>query len=719
MTADVAGSLGTGIDGTVRKITYHYDDHMRRYKVGSYTTADATIPLNEVGFEYNGFGQLTADRQEHGGAVGGGTLEVGYSYESGGSNTLRGRGMTYPSGVSTTVKYTGTAADKLSRPDLLALGGTDEVAYRYLGLGRVVGTSYTAITTLTTPPVEMTYEDGTSPAGDKYSGLDDFGRVVETLWKQGTTVIDNITYGYNRASNRQWRRNRLAHDSGGSEANRHDNFYWYDGLHQVVQRQVGNLTGTAPNYTGIDTRQQNEDWCYDAIGNWNHYDNEDDSNLSQFRGHNGANEITSVTNPAGVVQPACDKVGNQTFDIAPGNWDTRYELKWDAWNRIVEVRNGSTLVQTNAYDGLTRRVTSADGTGTTHYYYNTAWRAVEQYLNSGTSPERRHLWGLRSRWDLVKREIYDGGSLDEIRYVLYDAMDPVAICDDQGTITARFEYSPFGRVSFMNPNFSAATTPADWDFLFHGEFLDSPSGYYNYGYRFYNTATGRWPSRDPIGEWSGINLYGFVENNGVNEWDVLGQTPPSAREKTDGSTAFTDLASKLKTIAKECCICPKAESDAEAMAKSIRETWENAYGKGNINTPHSCGGYYCAHWAKAFTDAATISIKGSCWNADLKWAPQFYYSKKDHKYVQSIVVHYYAKITASGKVGADKSKCSIIVDDSYSTGEFTHDPNTYLKGDPEDKWPDIWPEQNDAENEFKIFNTGDHKWKPPIIPAKN
>ena len=216
-----------------------------------------------------------------------------------------------------------------------------------------------------------------------------------------------------------------------------------------------------------------------------------------------------------------------------------------------------------------------------------------------------------------------------------------------------------------------------------------------------------------------MNLYGFVENNGVNEWDVLGQTPPSAREKTDGSTAFTDLESKLKTIAKECCICPKAESDAEAMAKSIRETWENAYGKGNINTPHSCGGYYCAHWAKAFTDAATISMKGSCWNADLKWAPQFYYSKKDHKYVQSIVVHYYAKITASGKVGADKSKCSIIVDDSYSTGEFTHDPNTYLKGDPEDKWPDIWPEQNDAENEFNIFNTGDHKWKPPIIPSKN
>jgi RHS repeat-associated protein len=373
----------------------------------------------------------------------------------------------------------------------------------------------------------MTYEDGTStPAGDKYSGLDNFGRVVESLWMKGTTVIENVAYGYNRASNRQWRRNQLAHATPGDEATQHDNFYWYDGLYQVVQRQLGNLTGTAPAYTGIDNRQQNEDWCYDPIGNWNHYDNEDDSDLSQSRSHNGANEITSVTNPAGVVQPAYDKVGNQTADIAPGEWDTQYDLKWDAWNRLVEVRDGPTVVQTNAYDGQTRRITSDDGTDTIHYYYNSAWRAVEQYVNAGTGPERRHLWGLRGRWDLVKRERNDGGSLNEKRYVLYDAMDPVAICDGAGAITRRFEYSPFGRVSFMNPDFSAATTPADWDFLFHGEFLDSPTGYYNYGYRFYNTATGRWPSRDPIDEEGGVNLYGFVGNDSLNGLDLLGMKAP-------------------------------------------------------------------------------------------------------------------------------------------------------------------------------------------------
>ncbi len=43
-----------------------------------------------------------------------------------------------------------------------------------------------------------------------------------------------------------------------------------------------------------------------------------------------------------------------------------------------------------------------------------------------------------------------------------------------------------------------------------------------YGYRYYDPETGRWPSRDPIGESGGVNLYAFVGNDGVNQVDVLG-----------------------------------------------------------------------------------------------------------------------------------------------------------------------------------------------------
>ncbi len=43
-----------------------------------------------------------------------------------------------------------------------------------------------------------------------------------------------------------------------------------------------------------------------------------------------------------------------------------------------------------------------------------------------------------------------------------------------------------------------------------------------YGYRYYDPKTGRWPSMDPIEEEGGVNLYGFVGNDGVNRWDYLG-----------------------------------------------------------------------------------------------------------------------------------------------------------------------------------------------------
>ena len=43
-----------------------------------------------------------------------------------------------------------------------------------------------------------------------------------------------------------------------------------------------------------------------------------------------------------------------------------------------------------------------------------------------------------------------------------------------------------------------------------------------YGYRYYDPLTGRWPSRDPIDEKGGVNLYGFAGNDGVEKVDFCG-----------------------------------------------------------------------------------------------------------------------------------------------------------------------------------------------------
>ncbi len=43
-----------------------------------------------------------------------------------------------------------------------------------------------------------------------------------------------------------------------------------------------------------------------------------------------------------------------------------------------------------------------------------------------------------------------------------------------------------------------------------------------YGYRYYDSVTGRWPSWDPIEEAGGVNLYGFVGNDGIARYDIMG-----------------------------------------------------------------------------------------------------------------------------------------------------------------------------------------------------
>jgi hypothetical protein len=49
-----------------------------------------------------------------------------------------------------------------------------------------------------------------------------------------------------------------------------------------------------------------------------------------------------------------------------------------------------------------------------------------------------------------------------------------------------------------------------------------------YGYRHYDPQTGRFLGRDPIQEQGGVNLYGFVGNDGVSRIDLLGMTSLTA-----------------------------------------------------------------------------------------------------------------------------------------------------------------------------------------------
>jgi RHS repeat-associated protein len=105
-----------------------------------------------------------------------------------------------------------------------------------------------------------------------------------------------------------------------------------------------------------------------------------------------------------------------------------------------------------------------------------------------------------------------------------------------------------------------------------------------YGYRYLCTDTGRWLSRDPIGEEGGLNLYGMVGNDGVNYVDVLGEGIFSKIATTAAKSAIKhrikkaiqdEIKERVKDIADKKVA--KALSDAADNVESIMENswwWE-------------------------------------------------------------------------------------------------------------------------------------------------
>jgi RHS repeat-associated protein len=59
-------------------------------------------------------------------------------------------------------------------------------------------------------------------------------------------------------------------------------------------------------------------------------------------------------------------------------------------------------------------------------------------------------------------------------------------------------------------------------YRFSSKEVHSQSGMYYYGFRFYEPHLQRWVNRDPIGEFGGVNLYGFCRNSPTDRRDAFG-----------------------------------------------------------------------------------------------------------------------------------------------------------------------------------------------------
>jgi len=226
------------------------------------------------------------------------------------------------------------------------------------------------------------------------------------------------------------------------------------------------------------------------------YDFDDIGNreTSSERGTNSvytANSLNQYTVVDDFI-PQFDDDGNQTLiKTVTGIWSVTYNGE----NRPVRWKSGDAVI-TMSFDRIGRRVAKNER----RFVYDDYLQIVD---NNGNA----YVWDPTET--VATRPLtWTKHQSPTISFYTHDGNKNVSdVVDVNGTTTAHYDYAPFGAVIFSSGDSSAANP---W--CFSSEFSEADLYLVYYNYRQYDHVAGRWLSRDPGGEASGLNLIAFVKN---------------------------------------------------------------------------------------------------------------------------------------------------------------------------------------------------------------
>jgi RHS repeat-associated protein len=523
--SDAVTTLGAGVDGSVRRIDTAYDGQGNPYLFTSYADTAGTQVVNQVQQTFNGLGQLTSDYQSHSGVVNtSSTPSVQYAWNqmAAGANNSRLVSMTYPNGRVLNFNYASGVDNTISRLTSISdTSGTLE-QYSYLGLDTVVQRAHPLTGVNLTYIQQAGDQSANADGGDKYTGLDRFGRVIDVNWLNTTTSTstDRFQYGYDRNGNALYRANlvnhafdELYHTSGAGNG--------YDNLNQLQAFSRGVLSASQPGgqLDTVASPSHSQSYSLDGQGNFSSVTT-DGTQVS--RTTNQQNEMTQV----GSSSLTYDANGNLTKD------EKGQQLVYDAWNQLVQVKDASNNVLASyKYDALGRRTQETEGGTTTDLYYNADWQVVEE--RPGGQAKVQYVWSPVAVDTLVERDRdadgNPGNGLEERLWAQQDANgDVTALLNNSGQVVERYVYDPYGAVTVLDANWNVRSGGSQyaWRYLFQGGRQDPATGYVNFRNRDYSPSLGRWLKNDPLGFGGGdTNLYRFVGNDPSTITDPLGLWP--------------------------------------------------------------------------------------------------------------------------------------------------------------------------------------------------
>ena len=224
--------------------------------------------------------------------------------------------------------------------------------------------------------------------------------------------------------------------------------------------------------------------------------------------------------------------------------DGRWTYTWDGENRLIQMVSltnapvGSKLRLTFGHDSKWRRISKAveayNGTSWTtklaeSFVYD-GWNLVDELNATNNAVIRSYMWGL----DLSGTTKGAGGAGGLHSISDFGAGIQIPSCriqDGNGNVVGLGNmangiggaFDGFGCFGELGSSHTPAMAPSP--FAFASKYQDSETLLFYFGFRFYDSLSGNWLTRDPKKEKSGFPLKDFARNDPINFVDIYGLCP--------------------------------------------------------------------------------------------------------------------------------------------------------------------------------------------------
>ena len=313
--------------------------------------------------------------------------------------------------------------------------------------------------------------------------------------------------------------------------------YSYDSAGQLIEQTQSDGSRQSYSYDPLNrlTSWQQGDsaitYQYDANGNRTQQLTDDRNDSYQLLAD--SNQLIGIND-----EPVSRDEGGNTLDRGEMSY------KYNAQGRLSAIYNRKGLrVAGYRYNALGQRIVKQTAKRIYHYHYNLDGQLIMVSQDNGTNVYSI-IWSGQQPIAQINRTVGKGnGKAKGIRAgkarpkakknaVSYEMLwlhtdhlaTPRYATDADGVTVWQWLSDPFG------------STPADEDpdgdgrmvtvnLRFPGQYFDQETGLHYNWHRYYDPATGRYLTPDPIGVRGGGNLYAYVSNDPVNFVDPKGLAP--------------------------------------------------------------------------------------------------------------------------------------------------------------------------------------------------